>query len=114
MFSPLTSSTPHPTPPPHTSYVRRTTGPSRKIEIIIEKREASADAREHDVNRYKAVNSPNKENRKVPVDRTAKPSSVPPRKASRNFSPARKLSMNQQQSLNARLCKPFRKVPGQV
>jgi hypothetical protein len=91
----------------------RTTGQARTIELVIEKREEHVEAikdshRNQDEAIFKNAKRLNKENRTVTFERIPKPSSLPQRKPARKFPQTEKLSQNQQQSLNNRLCRPAR------
>jgi curved DNA-binding protein CbpA len=102
----------HPPPPP-TMHGGRTTGQERTIEIVLEKREEPVEAnkdshRNQDEAIFKNAKRLNKENRKVTFERIPKPPSSPQRKPARKFPQTGKLSQNQQQSLNNRLCRPAR------
>ena len=102
----------HPPPPPTIQLVR-TTGPGRTIEIVIEKSEDTPEAikdfyKDQDEAVFKPANRLNKENRKVTFNMIPKPPSVPQRKPPRKFPQTGKLSQNQEQSLNTRLCRPAR------
>jgi hypothetical protein len=92
----------------------RATGPGRTIEIVIEKREDPVEDikdyhKDQDQAVFKTAKRLNKENRKVTFDMIPKSSSEPQRKPQRKYSQTGKLSQNQQQSLNSRLCRPARK-----
>ena len=103
----------HPPPPP-TMHAGRTTVPGRTIEIVIEKREDPVEDikdyhKDQDQAVFKTAKMLNKENKKVTFDMIPKPPSVPQRKPQRKYPQTGKLSQNQQQSLNSRLCRPARK-----
>jgi len=117
--SPMCSSRLNYIPPvqrPHTGHVTRTNGPSRTIEIKIERGEESSkngrdctDKQDSNVSEVKKErNIENKENKhQVQLNGKSKAFTIPGR-TSRNLSAPRKLSINEQQSLNTRLTRPSR------
>ena len=107
--SPMCSSRPNSVETLHTGHVTRTSGPSRTIEIKIEREGASSklDNPVSEVKKERNIEVKENKQQQVHLDGKAKPFTIPGR-TSRNFATPRKLSMNQQQSLNTRLTIPGR------